>query len=171
MRIMDKRFAGKDFRAVQIIPLMWRVKFFLIFVVPALVLFYFWPGMWEAAREGSSFYYLLMIVPVALTLGAVSFAVRRVVVYADPQDKTVTVVSAGLVLSREKLNIPISEVTGVSAETKVIARKGDESGESVRKTKTVLVVTSGKGALKLWTYSKAAHAQKAARLIEELLKS
>lgn len=171
MRIVDKRFAGRDFRAVQVVPLLWRVKWLAIFLVPAMVMFYFWPDMWEAAKEGSSFYYLLMIVPVLLALGAVSFAVRRVVVYGDPEEKTIVVVSAGLVLSREKLNIPIGEVTGVSTETKVVAEKGDESGKSVRKTKTVLAVKSSKGTLKLWTYSRAAHAQKAARLIEELLKS
>ncbi len=173
MKIVNKRFAGKDFKAVQVVPLVWRVKWFLIFAIPAVVIFYFYPKMWEAARgpKGQSYYYLLMIVPLLLLLYAISRAALRVVVYTDPKDKKFVVVRAGLFLSKEKLNIGASDITGVVTETIVTSDRSDEPHKTKRKTKTLLVVKSNKGNLRLWKYSKAARAQQAARLIEQLLKS
>jgi hypothetical protein len=173
MRIEKKRFAGRTFNAVQVVPFMWRLKRFLIFAIPAVVMFYWYKDMYNAARaeDGSSFYYILMLVPVLLLLYAISRAAQRVVVYVDPQDKKFVVVKAGLILSKERINTALSDITGVNTETRVVYDKAGESGDTVRKTKTVIEIKYSKGTLKLWTYRKAATAQKAARLIEQLLKS
>lgn len=172
MRITKKRFAGRTFNAVQIIPVLWRLKWLAIFAVPAVVLFYFYPDMYAATKgeDGSSLYYIVMLIPVLLALAALSRGAQRVVVYVDPEDKNFVVISAGLLISNEKLNTPISKVTGVNTETKVVYDKSEQSGDTVRKTRTSLVVNTGKGTRKLWTYSRAAGAQKAARLVEQLLK-
>jgi hypothetical protein len=169
MRIRKKRFAGKTFNSVQVVPVWTRLRQFIIFAVPAAVFFYFYPRMYEAAAEHAA-YYLLMLVPVLLVLFAMSRAAQRVVVYIDPEDRKFVVVKSGLITSREKLNVPASDVKGVSAETKVVKEKSTPSGDAVRKTKTTLSVKSSKGEKKLQTYRKAAQAQKAARLIEDLIK-
>jgi hypothetical protein len=173
MRIVKRRFAGRSFNAVQVIPLMWRLKRFLMFAIPAVVLFYFYPAMYNASRgpEGNSLYYVLMLVPVLLFLYALSRVSQRVIVYVDPEDSKFCVVASGLVTSKEKLNVAISDIKSVKTETKVTYDKSSESGDTVKKTKTVLFVNSNKGVTKLWTYSKAPGAQKAARLVEELLKT
>lgn len=173
MRMEKKRFAGRTFNAVQVIPMIWRLKWFAVFAVPAAVGFYFYPALWENARgpEGQSLYYIVMIIPVLLALFALSRAAQRMVVYVDPQDKKFVVVKAGLVTSRERINTALSDITKVNAETRVVYDKAGDSGDSVRKTKTVVEIKYGKGVLKLWSYKKAATAQKAVRLIEQLLKS
>ena len=63
MKITEKRFAGRNFNAVQVVPLLWRLKWFAVFAVPAVVLFYFWGDMYNAAKaeDGSSSYYILDI--------------------------------------------------------------------------------------------------------------
>jgi hypothetical protein len=169
MKIVNKRFAGRSFKAVQIVPVFTRLKQFLIFAVPAAVIFYFYPRMYEKAEEHALFY-LLMLVPVLLVLFALSRAAQRVIVYVDPEDKKFVVVKSGLLTNKEKINTPASDIVGVNTETKVVHEKKEDSGDMVRKTKTALVVKSKKGDKKLQTYRKAAAAQKAARLIEELLK-
>ncbi len=173
MKIVKKRFAGRSFNAVQVIPLMWRLKRFAIFAVPAVVLFCFYPKMYSATRgpEGNSLYYILMLAAVLLFLYALSRASQRVFVYVDPQDKKFVVEKVGLILSRERINTTISDIAGVNAETRVVYDKTEKSGDTVRKTRTVVEIKYSKGVLKLWTYARAATAQKAARLIEQLLKS
>ena len=170
MRIEKKRFAGRSFNSVQILPMLSRLKQFIIFAVPAAVFFYFYPSMYEKATEHAT-WYLVMIVPVLLALFAISRAAQRIIVYVDPEDKNFVVVKSGLITSKEKVNTPTSDVKGVTTETKVVHEKSKESGDMVRKTRTALVLQTGKGSKKLHTYHKAATAQKAARLIEELLKS
>ena len=122
-------------------------------------------------EQGSSFYYIIMLVPVLLMLLALSRGAQRVVVYVDPENRKFTVVRAGLIFSKERISTAVSNVTGVSTETKVVYDKAEESGDTVRRTKTALIVKTDKGVKKLWSYSKAANAQKADRLVEQLLKT
>jgi hypothetical protein len=170
MRIKKKRFAGRSFRAVQILPVLSRLKQFVIFAVPSGLIFYFYVYKY-VETEKQAVWYLMTLVSILLLLFAVSRIAQRLIVYVDPEDKNFVVVKSGLVRNRERVNTPTSEIKGVTTETKVVHEKSKESGDLVRRTRTALVVQTGKGARKLHTYHKAATAQKAARLIEELLRS
>jgi len=171
MHIVSKRFAGKSFNAVQVVPALWRLKNLAVFALFLIVILWLFPRMYEKASEGQPIFYILMIPFLLLAFFFLSRASTRVVVYVDPRDKQFVVVKSGLVLSREKINTGVKEIKRVSAETSIVYDKDEGSGGSAGKTKTALVLDAGKGGKKLWTYSRAENARKAARLVEELLKS
>lgn len=169
MRIANRRFAGKNYNTVQIVPASWRLKRLGIFALLLLIMIWLYPAMYNKGFEGQPLYYILMSAIFILSLVFLSRASLRVYVYIDPQDRQFAVTSAGLLLSREKLDIPASEVTGVIAETGFVRYKTGEAGETTRKTRTMLALNTSRGQIRLWTYSKPANAQKAATLVEQLL--
>ena len=170
MRITNKRFAGRDFKAVQIVPIGWRLKYIAVLIVFATLIIWLYPKMYRKAIEGETAYYLLMIPFLLVLIFFLSRVALRIVVYTDPKDRQFVVVKAGLFMSKETLNTGTSNIKNVATETKMVREENEDSGKMEVKSKTSLVVETEKGKTILWTYASAAVAQKAARLIEELLK-